>query len=85
MSQSKSLKETYSAELNSYIDLEKTALELMHSIGKLLFEKNIELVLFRNHLIDKSIGEILNLHQYASQVVGKPIQVTDSARLASEI
>ena len=53
MSQSKSLQETYSAELHSYIDQEKTALELMHSIGKLLFEKNIELVLFRNHLIDK--------------------------------
>lgn len=85
MSQSISLKETYRSEHNDYIDQEKTAVELMHSIGKLLFEKNIELVLFRNHLIDKSISEILNLHQYASQVVGKPINVVDSAQLASEI
>ena len=85
MSQSISLKETYKIEHNDYIDQEKTAVELMHSIGKLLFEKNIELVLFRNHLVDKSISEILNLHQYASQVVGKPINVVDSAQLASEI
>lgn len=85
MSQSTSLKETYRSELNDYIDQEKNAVELMHSIGKLLFEKNIELVLFRNHLVDKSISEILNLHQYASQVVGKPINVADSAQLASEI
>lgn len=85
MSQSISLKETYRSELNDYIDQEKTAVELMHSIGKLLFEKNIELVFFRNHLVDKSISEILKLHQYASQVVEKPIKIVDSAQLASEI
>ena len=85
MSQSSSLRESYSNELNAYIDQEKAAVELMHSIGKLLFEKNIELVLFRNHLVDKNISEILNLHKYAAKVVESPINVVDSAELASEI
>ena len=85
MSQSSSLRESYSNELNAYIDQEKAAIELMHSIGKLLFEKNIELVLFRNHLVDKNITEILNLHKYAAKVVESPINVVDSAELASEI
>ena len=85
MSQSSSLRESYSNELNAYIDQEKAAIELMHSIGKLLFEKNIELVLFRNHLVDKNISEILNLHKYAAKVVESPINVVDSAELASEI
>lgn len=85
MSQSSSLRESYSNELNAYIDQEKAAVELMHSIGKLLFEKNIELVLFRNHLVDKNITEILNLHKYAAKVVESPINVVDSAELASAI
>ena len=85
MSQSSSLRESYSNELNAYIDQEKAAVELMHSIGKLLFEKNIELVLFRNHLVDKNITEILNLHKYAAKVVESPINVVDSAELASVI
>jgi len=85
MSQSSSLRESYSNELNAYIDQEKAAVELMHSIGKLLFEKNIELVLFRIHLVDKNITEILNFHKYAAKVVESPINVVDSAELASEI
>ncbi len=85
MSKSSSLRESYSNELNAYIDQEKAAVELMHSIGKLLFEKNIELVLFRNHLVDKNISEILNLHKYAAKVVESPINVVDSAELASGI
>lgn len=85
MSQSSGLRESYSNELNAYIDNEKTAVELMHCIGKLLFDKNIELVLFRNHLIDKNVSEILKLHKYAAKVVERPINVVDSANLASEI
>ena len=85
MSKSSSLRESFSNELNAYIDQEKAAVELMHSIGKLLFEKNIELVLFRNHLVDKNISEILNLHKYAAKVVESPINVVDSAELASGI
>ena len=85
MSQSIGLRESYSNELNAYIDKEKAAVELMHCIGKLLFDKNIELVLFRNHLIDKNVSEILKLHKYAAKVVERPINVVDSANLASEI
>ena len=85
MSQSSTLRDSYSNELNAYIDQEKNAVELIHYIGKLLFEKNIELVLFRNHLVDKSISEVLHLHQYAAKVVGSPINVADSAELATAI
>jgi glyceraldehyde 3-phosphate dehydrogenase len=85
MSDSTFLEEAYSNELNSYIAKEKAAVDLMHVIGKLIFDKNIELVLFRNHLIDKSISEVLGLHEYAIKVVNKPINVVDSAELASII
>lgn len=77
--------DTYSNELNVYVNQERAAVELAHMVGKLLFDKSIELVLFRNHLSDTRITEILRLHKYAAEVVGKPISVFDSAELAQEL
>lgn len=77
--------ETYSNELKVYVNQERAANDLIHTIGKLMFEKSIELVLFRNHLVDTSITELLRLHRYAAEMVGKPISVFDSSELAAEI
>lgn len=79
---STTLNETYSNELKVYVNQERAAVDLLHSIGKLLFDKSIELVIFRNHLVDSNISEILRLHQYAAEVVKKPISVFDSADIA---
>jgi len=72
----------YETHLNEYIEKEKAAVELASCVGKLLFDKSIELVLFRNPLVDTSVSEILNLHEYARNVVHKPISVYDTAALA---
>ncbi|MFT4680048.1 MAG: glyceraldehyde 3-phosphate dehydrogenase [Flavobacteriales bacterium] len=77
--------QTYSNELDAYVNQERAVIDLQNSIGKLQFEKSIELVLFRNHLVDCSISDILRLHRYAGDVVGKPVSVFDSADLAREI
>lgn len=77
--------DTYSNELAVYVNQEKAAVDLAHMVGKLLFEKSIELVLFRNHLADTRITEILRLHKYAAEVVGKPISVFHTAELAAEL
>jgi glyceraldehyde 3-phosphate dehydrogenase len=37
-----------------------------------------EMVLFKNQLLDKNVSEIINLHQYAGDFVGKPITIFDS-------
>ena len=76
------MKQNYSEKLNAFIAEEKAATDLMNSVGKLLYEKGIELVLFRRHLIDENVSEILRLHQYASNFVKKPISIFDSATLA---
>ena len=77
--------DTYSNELAVYVNQEKAAVDLAHMVGKLLFDKSIELVLFRNHLADTRITEILRLHKYAAEVVGKPISVFHTAELAAEL
>lgn len=75
----------YENQLNDWINHEKAALDLINFVGKLWFEKSIELILFRNQLHDRSASEIMNLHLYAKNIVKKPITVYDTVALASEI
>lgn len=77
--------EEYESQLNEWIDREKAALDLINVIGKLWFEKSIELILFRNQLVDRSASEIMNLHLYAKNIVKKPITVYETLELATEI
>ena len=75
----------YEKELKSHVEKERAAVKLSNKIGELMYEKGIELVIFRNHLTDVTISEILNLHEYARKVVNKPIDVFTSSELAEEI
>lgn len=75
----------YEKELNSHVNRERAAVTLASKVGELLYDKGIELVLFRNHLIDTTISEILNLHEYAKNVVNKPIDVFTTSELAEEL
>ncbi len=81
MSQTAS-KAFYESELNDWVNKEKSAINLISSIGNLLYDKSIELVLFRNPLVDQSVSEILSLHKSTTDVTGKKITVEDSAALA---
>ncbi len=75
----------YQGQLNDWIKHEKAAIDLINAVGKLWFEKSIELILFRNQLFDRSSSEIMNLHLYAKNIVKKPITVNDTVELAEEI
>ncbi len=71
----------YEKELKSHIERERAAVKLQSKVGALLYDKGIELVLFRNHLTDVTISEILNLHEYAGKVVNRPIDVFTNSEL----
>jgi glyceraldehyde 3-phosphate dehydrogenase len=43
------------------------------------------MVLFRNQLLDRNVSDIINLHEYAAEFVGKPISVFDSVKIAKAI
>ena len=75
----------YQTQLNDWIEHEKAALDLINVVGKLWFERSIELILFRNQLVDRSASEILNLHLYAKNILKKPITVYETMSLAHEI
>lgn len=75
----------YQEQLNDWVEQEKATIDLISTVGKLWFEKSIELVLFRNQLVDRSASEIMKLHMYAKDIVKKPITVQDTVLLAHEI
>jgi len=69
---------TYEQGTQSRIQSEKAAVNFSKLINDLWYDKGIETLLFRNQLIDKRTSEILNLHNYARKVVGKPINIEDT-------
>ena len=77
--------DTYGKGFEEYINQERAAVDLISSVGHLMYSKSVELVLFRNPLVDISISEVLSLHRYADEIVKKPISVYDSSELAREL
>lgn len=75
----------YEQQLEEWISREKAAIDLINSVGILQFDKSIDLVLFRNPLMDLSVSEILNLHSYADTMVNQPISVYETSCLAQEL
>ncbi|MDX1471526.1 MAG: glyceraldehyde-3-phosphate dehydrogenase [Flavobacteriaceae bacterium] len=76
---------TYEKELAFQADRRRATVEFIKIISDLWYDKSIELVLFRNQLIDKNVSEILNLHEYAGKFVEKPISIFDSVEIAQAI
>ncbi|MBZ0207435.1 MAG: glyceraldehyde-3-phosphate dehydrogenase [Flavobacteriales bacterium] len=72
----------YEAGLKDYVDREKSAVDLLNSVGQLMFEHGVELVFFRNHLLDINTSEVIKLFNYAETVVHKPIDIKTTAELA---
>ena len=75
----------YEKELSFQADRRKAAVEFIKIISDLWYDKSIELVLFRNQLIDRNVSDIINLHEYAGEFVQKPINVFDSVEIAKAI
>ena len=59
----------YEAELSKWIDKEKAAIELVKIIGHLFYDKSVELVIFRNRLVDRRASQILIFHEYARNII----------------
>ena len=75
----------YEKELAFQADRRKACVEFVRIISDLWFDKSIELVLFRNQLIDRNVSDIINLHEYAGAFVEKPINIFDSVEIARAI
>ncbi|MBK7381908.1 MAG: glyceraldehyde-3-phosphate dehydrogenase [Flavobacteriales bacterium] len=75
----------YEAGLKNFVAQERAAVELLSSVGQLMYGKGVELVFFRNHLLDISTSEALNLFNYSKTVVQKPIDVFTATQVAKAL
>ncbi|WP_026899348.1 glyceraldehyde-3-phosphate dehydrogenase [Daejeonella oryzae] len=75
----------YESEFSNWIDKEKKAIELIGIVGKLWFDRSIELVLFRKPLFDIGSSEVLAHHQYARKIINKDISIYETLDLARAI
>jgi len=75
-------KESYHKEMDSFVEQKRQAVSLANSVGNLLLNKAVELVLFRNDLADTSVSEKIQLINYSKKVVNNPISISDVAELA---
>jgi len=75
----------YENEVISQAKIRRATTEFINIINDLWYDKSIELVLFRNTLVDKRASEILNLINYAKEFVGKPISIYDALDIAKAI
>ncbi len=80
-----SFNEIYEKELAFQTDRRRATVEFISIISDLWYDDTIELILFRNQLIDRNVSEILNLVEYASEFVQKPISIFDAVKIAREI
>src|SRR5690554_916595 len=75
----------YEEQLDAHVKRERAAVKLASKTGQLLYDKGVELVLFRNHLVNLTVSEIMNLHEYSRTVVQKPIDVYATSQLAEAL
>jgi len=80
-----SSKEVYEKELAFQADRRRATVAFIKIVSDLWYDNSVELVLFRNRLIDENVSQIINLHKYAGEFVQKPISIFDSVEIAQAI
>lgn len=76
---------SYEKELAFQADRRKATTEFIKIASDLWYDKSIEVVLFKNQIIDKNVSDIINLHEYAGEFVQKPISIFDSVEILRAI
>ena len=76
---------SYEQQLASQTEKSKKVVEFIKIVSDLWYDQSIELVIFRNQLIDRNVSDIINLHQYAEEFVGKSISIDDTLAISKAI
>lgn len=85
MATKKNMNGLYEQSLDAWAEQEMIANEFVDVLYKLFYNKSIELVIYRNQLIDRSASLILHLHSYVENIIKKPLKIEDSLLLAKAI
>lgn len=76
---------SFEQEVKNYKNEQNAAVTLIKIISDLWFNDSIELVLFRNQLVDRRVSVILNLHQNSKALTEKPLSIFETLQVAQAI
>ncbi|PCI01690.1 MAG: glyceraldehyde-3-phosphate dehydrogenase [Flavobacteriaceae bacterium] len=77
--------EVYEKELAFQAKRRRATVKFIKIISDFWYDDTVELILFRNQLIDRNVSEILSLLEYAGDFVEKPISIFDALEMAEAI
>jgi len=75
----------FDESLIKWINDEKLAFKFAEILNRLFYDKGVELIFFRNQLLDRSASVVLYKHSYAETVIGEKLEVRNSLDIAREI
>ena len=76
---------SYDSTLRNWLNKEKNGVSLLKTVANLMYDNGVELVLFRNHLLEIGISELMSLFSYANKVVNREVDVKITNEIAKEI
>tara|TARA_Y100001954_G_C15772447_1_gene585196 strand:+ start:268 stop:1707 length:1440 start_codon:yes stop_codon:yes gene_type:complete len=79
------MKGSYDNQLKEWVKKEKEGVNLLKSVGTLMYDKGIELILFRKQLLEIGVSELMNYISYANNVVGRKNNIETANLLAKEM
>lgn len=75
----------YPTSVQARISLEKSATDLLKTTNDLFYDRNVEVVLFRQTLLDQRASEVLHAHEHAMVMADERISVDDSLGMAQAL
>lgn len=76
---------SFEQEVKNYKSEQNAAVKLIKIISDLWFNDSIELVLFRNQLVDRRVSVILNLHQNSKTLTEAALTISETLKVAEII
>ncbi|GAA4146577.1 glyceraldehyde-3-phosphate dehydrogenase [Sphingobacterium kyonggiense] len=76
---------TFEEQIKSYKMNQNACVKLVQIVSDLWYNHSIELVLFRNQLIDRRVSFILNLHQQSKVYMDVPLNISETLKVAEVI
>lgn len=79
------MKGSYDSQLKEWVKKEKEGVNLLKSVGTLMYDKGVELILFRKQLLEIGVSELMNYISYANNVVGRKNNIETANLLVNEM
>lgn len=79
------MKGSYDSQLKEWVKKEKEGVNLLKSVGTLMYDKGVELILFRKQLLEIGVSELMNYISYANNVVGRKNNIKTANLLVNEM